>query len=577
MLTLLAAMVLTVSLVSSLTGCASIALISLLVDDLKEDTTDSWWNTVETDDWWDTKPTDAPETEPWVRPDDGGINMVYTEIDKAEFFDLCERLKIAVAAGEDKDTIFSLYDQIYYEYGKIADNGSALYLLYAYNPTDEYYAQQNVDYSVIQNECWDAALKACREVATVSEFADEFKDYVGEEAFQYMVEYEDITDYELDFIAKEQELQNEYEEYCADPNLSQDQLMKKVGPIFVELVKMRNELAQFYGYDNYCDYADAEVYMRDYGTEEARNFHKQVKRVSSYYYDFIYNTSAYFGLYYGGFDFTSDELLEGLGTVTDKIGTIAAENYDKLVDNNLYDMTVSDSKMDANFCITFDGSSEAFIFMNPGTSRDFVTLSHEFGHFINNYVSPAPNLLTSFGSYDLLEIHSNGLQALCSEYYDEIYGAYAEDAEAFNLIDLLGNVIDGCILDEFQREVYTHPNWTLDDINACYQRIAAEYGDPSTGPDDYWWIYVNHNFESPMYYISYAASGIAAIQIWEMSQDNYQDAVDAWEMIQRIGAYDEEYMDVLERVGLETFADDNTVSNACFAVFDRLDEITYRY
>ena len=66
--------------------------------------------------------------------------------------------------------------------------------------------------------------------------------------------------------------------------MSDAELNAVVGPIYVELFRLRDKIAKSYGYDNYADFADQEIYLRDYGTEEAEIFHEAVKTVSESYY-----------------------------------------------------------------------------------------------------------------------------------------------------------------------------------------------------------------------------------------------------------------------------------------------------
>ena len=79
-----------------------------------------------------------------------------------------------------------------------------------------------------------------------------------------------------------------------------------------------------------------------------------------------------------------------------------------------------------------------------------------------------------------------------------------------------------------------------------------------------------HNFESPMYYISYAASSLVALQLWDESREDYDRAVDDWLSIVEAGAYDKGYMQVLSECGLQSFADEGSVEAICTPVLDYL-------
>ena len=82
-------------------------------------------------------------------------------------------------------------------------------------------------------------------------------------------------------------------------------------------------------------------------------------------------------------------------------------------------------------------------------------------------------------------------------------------------------------------------------------------------------MFIHHHFTSPMYYISYATSAIASLQIGLMSADDYDGAVKAWEKIIEDGAYDKGYQEVVEDAGLKYFNNDKEVKKILKGVFDQ--------
>ena len=128
----------------------------------------------------------------------------------------------------------------------------------------------------------------------------------------------------------------------------------------------------------------------------------------------------------------------------------------------------------------------------------------------------------------------------CRMYRQDIRGSMAHaamlgargiitPAEAEQLIDGLYAILSGCMEDEFQQRVYENPDMTLEDMNAVYLQLAEEYGFAElygyTGTE---WAAIPHSFQSPMYYISYAVSMIAAMEIWELSEKDYDAARDVY-------------------------------------------------
>ena len=84
------------------------------------------------------------------------------------------------------------------------------------------------------------------------------------------------------------------------------------------------------------------------------------------------------------------------------------------------------------------------------------------------------------------------------------------------------------------------------------------------------WILINHTFESPMYYISYAVSALSALEIWQISRTAGESkAVDIWlDLMQEQD--DMDYEAVLEKVGLTPFTDTGA---ALKILTDAIDEL----
>ena len=73
-----------------------------------------------------------------------------------------------------------------------------------------------------------------------------------------------------------------------------------------------------------------------------------------------------------------------------------------------------------------------------------------------------------------------------------------------------------------------------------------------------------------MYYLSYAASGIVALQIWAKAQNDFKGAVNMWEDIQNAGPYDYGYFELLDDLDIRTFDDEAAVLDICNTVLDKI-------
>ena len=204
--------------------------------------------------------------------------------------------------------------------------------------------------------------------------------------------------------------------------------------------------------------------------------------------------------------------------------------------------------MDGGYTIYFTKEQLPYIFIKTeGSADDALTFSHEFGHFAAFHAVPAPYPTIDSGNLDLEETHSQGLQLLFTEKADALFGQYAESIKAYNVIRIASAVLDGCIFDDWQREIYANPDMTLDEINECFRQTELNYGASYYTGLEYVWCDIPHNFESPMYYISYAISAFGALQIWSLSREHYEEGSDSLGVPDQTGPYEEDYDSVMKK------------------------------
>lgn len=505
------------------------------------------------------------------------IIPTYQDIDEDAFIEKCDRLT-ELAQGNDTDAVIALYDEIYDELARIEDNQTAAYLAYCDDVSDATLSDHNTTAEQVADDCSTAALDSFAAVCK-GPCADAFEEHVGQDAFEYYAATESPTKLEQRLSDRESELVNDY--YTAidkaeRQGLSDKETNDKVGPIFIKLVHVRNKLAELYGYDSYADYADA-LYLRDYSAADLEQFYAAVKQISPRFYDLYYNSGDADAFQKAAPKMSADEVIDQLATYADQIDPYVSDAVSYLRKNHLYDIGSGSSRMDGAFTTYFIAPHTPFIYVDSDQRTDFQTMSHELGHFVDYHRNVSLNYLAfgTDGNLDISEIQSNGLQALYTHFYDDIYGAkVAVYAENTNVLDLVSNVVDGCVFDEFQRKVYAHPDMTLDEVDKLYQDICAEYGDLATGSDDYWWQYVSHTFDSPLYYMSYGVSGLAALQIWDQSQTDFAGACNTWHAIIDAGCYDYGYCELLKKVGLFDFTQPDKVVNVCNDALDYVEHNT---
>lgn len=549
------------------------------------------------------EPTPTPQATPTLRGANVELVPPYTRYDDAEFSENCEYLAVC----RDADEAIALYDALYAEVLQQTSLYETAYIAYSRDVTDAYWTEESLWSETASEEAAGLLCAACCELMK-GPCAAAFRAHVGDTAADYYAQYDTADETADELLERESELVTQYYaalsgvDSLAVSVLGEDWTMERLngddgdalywddydayldvydrleeaanevlGPIYVELVHLRGQLATLYGYESYSEYAYENTYGRDYGPAEAARFCEQVKAsISRRYYDEVYYTGV--GADYDFSSMNAAQLIDALGRCADQIDPVVAGAWEYMRENGLCMMCSGDVCMSGGYTVTFPASGAPYIYMSLyNDGGDFLTLSHEFGHFTQAYVSPNPEPMLLGGNYDLMEIHSNGLEVLCSRFYPELFGVQSQQAEAALLAEMLSGVIDGCVFDEFQRRVYASAeSITLEDVNRIYSEVCVEFGEYDEVYSDGWWMYVSHNFESPLYYISYAASALAALQIWDMSRTDYDAAVDVYLSVVRADAYGKGYGQVLAECGLRSFAEEGAVADICTPVLDYL-------
>lgn len=416
---------------------------------------------------------------------------------------------------------------------------------------------------------------------------------LDEESIEYYKNYTPMTEEQLAFAAQEAALESEYQTAAANlPTVEIDGVAYDadsiytaavtgaisvetyntygtelaqaknalLGEIYMRMVELRQAEARSYGYDNYAEYAYAEIYSRDYTIEEIRDFHAAVK---AYIAPLLSDVQDFFYANYAGnetliaidsTDYTGDAALDIIEPYLAKMSDELLETFTFMREGGYYDSTYSETKAPAGFTTDLTAYGAPFFFNAPsGSLYDFTTAVHEFGHYNESYWG-SHEFIDYTKNIDTAEVHSQGMELMFSHWYPEIFGEGADGVECYLLLNLLNSIVDGCLHDELQQYVYCTPDVTLQQINQKYRTLMTEYGqvpadDPRT--EMYSWVDIPHTFTSPCYYISYAVSAAGAFSFWlDAQREDYYEALDNYlEFTALPGLYT--FTESFEQVGLE--------------------------
>lgn len=464
-------------------------------------------------------------------------DFVYEAVDASALKKKIASIQNLLAKRGNKIRIAGLLEDCFEIYSDVSRAHALATLAYDRNCNDENFKNLNeaTDVSVTVAELISGVIYDLYESDYSLILADMFGD-IDTALYYALPDDEEISG----LLDKEMEFKNRYYEIYGDSDACAD--------LFVELVRVRNGIAKKFGYDNYAEYANADIYGREYTDEEINGFYKAVRE----YFVPIYEDAMLALVMSGGssIPMSEDDVLLNARSVVKKINPELAESFEYLIANNVYDIRISETKNPGSgaYTVIVPKINVPFIYINPTENYEengiftVTTLIHEFGHFASMLNTPeavfgdATAFLTP--CIDTAEIHSQGLEAMAERYYGELFGSGASTMRYYLLCSLVGSIIDGCLFNQWQEQVYAMENPTVESINIVLAELVGEYYGECT-PEDAQevWTQVVHNYQMPMYYLSYALSAVTVLGLYSESVTDYDGAVDKYMRISAEGIY----------------------------------------
>ncbi len=429
-----------------------------------------------------------------------------------------------LAAAEEK--IEALDDA----YLGLVDQYQIAYINYCLDQSDEEQKQLYLDCVDITTEAETAYNDMCKQVyLTNTELRDElFADWTAEEIDLMLKRNEEIAKLEK----RNTEITVEYRDLEED-----DSWEKSMVVLYNELVQNNNRIAQIYGYENYYEYAYKMVYQRDYEMEDILRMRQYVARYLPDAYQAALDgfMAVYDELNYQEHELLSDIMYEPYGDLQENYVQLYMQSAPEEAQAGMTDMFDSERVIFTDSTRAYEGAFTTWIggkpycYYGPGYS-DSLTVVHELGHYYGcSFVEPWDQPM------DLSETQSQGNEWLFTRFLKEqvpsgVYDAMVE----YKLVSDMGNIICFSMIDEFEQQVYTSDragDMTVAEYDAIMEAVAENYGGiayitKNIMDVQLYWKYVV--LESPVYYISYAVSGVAAINLFTVAQEDMEKAFESY-------------------------------------------------
>lgn len=423
--------------------------------------------------------------------------MEYEHVDTTELIEMLEDLIEKVPEYTDAKALFEDYYKAYKLYNDFQSSRVICYLHYAQDVSNEYYADE-YDYTEEQSDIiWEdfSDLYAAFAESPLREELEEkyfckgyFDDYEG---------YESASEHYFELKDEESALEMKY--IAATSEEGRDDNYNEVAEIFIELVKVRQEIAKERGYDNYVDYIYKEGFNRDYTPEQVGVYLDSIKTYIVPLTKEIYTTDQTYA------SSNTDELVNMLSDAAQEMGHPIAQAAQFLKTYEMYDFDYNSKKMNIGYTWYIPKYEAPMIFANTDSYR---TLCHEFGHFTE--------ALYDYNDYtvdtDTAEVYSQAMEYLAMSYTS----VFTEEEKTKYLKEALGRLLNtlkgSCIGGDFELRIYTldPEELTVSKIESIYRSCQNDYNGFADRRD---WIWTHHYFDFPGYYISYGTSVIPSILI----------------------------------------------------------------
>lgn len=419
-----------------------------------------------------------------------------------------------------------------------------------------------IHYSIdMTDRYWETEYNFCSQLtaqvqATVDELmyalaASEMREKLEDEAYfgpGYFDDYDGESMWTEAFTAlkhQETDLINEYYRLSSltgtlDPTSETfyTTLGAQMEAVYVDLVKLRQEMATEAGYNSYAEFAYKMNYDRDFTPEQAMALVTEIRKELVEPYSKLAQSNWWSDLQPS----TEDETFNYVKTMAQAMGGGVKEAFTTMENGKLYHISYGPNKVGASFSVYLPDYQVPFVFMNPTmTTYDRLTFAHEFGHFCNAYASGGGST-----GIDVGEVFSQGM-----EYLSLFYADGGKNMEKVKLADSLGIYVEQSMLADFEDRVYrmSAGELTVENIRTLYSQVAGEYGLGEV-VDGRSYVNVTHLFTSPMYVISYVVSKDTAVQIYQMERKESGSGLRCY--VENLATQESGFMAFLKEAGLES-------------------------
>lgn len=472
--------------------------------------------------------------------------FTYIRPELQKFDDMTAKCRKALDEDRPLNMIISYINLFYDLYDSFYTNYNLAELHYCHDMTDSYWEAE-------YNFCMDASAEVeakleelYRMLAASSRVEElEGEDYFGADFFDGYTGEAVWNEEYMRLVERESLLQSDYYALCAesadyDPYSEEfyDQYGRRFAQILVDLVVVRQEQAEYFGYDSYADMTYAVTYARDYSAAESEDYLRMIGEALGDIYSDIFFDEIWM---YGAEPCDETAVFDYTKNTAQAMGGKVLEAFQEMEQRQLYDISYGENKYDGWFEIYLTDYQVPYVFGAPWREKlDMLSFVHEFGHFVNDYICQE-----SYVGTDVSEIQSQGMEYMSLRYTED------EQLLQYKMADSLSIFVDQSAYALFELQIHrlTGDQLTVDNVIKIYRDICQEFGVAQGSWNEMSFVNVGHFYTSPMFVVSYVVSNDLALQFYEMEQQQPGTGLEKY--LSCLESEDYYIMEFAETYGLE--------------------------
>jgi oligoendopeptidase F len=335
--------------------------------------------------------------------------------------------------------------------------------------------------------------------------------------------------------------------------------------LWVQLFKLRQQIARNAGFDNFLEYQWMNYGRFDYSIADTRRFHEAIeqvvvpavnrlndKRRRALGLEVLKQWDVQVDTYnrepLKPFT-TGAELTAGAQRIFDAVDPELGGFFRIMADEGYLDLENRPNKAPGGYCTSFSQVQRSYIFMNAvGLHDDLQTMLHEGGHAFHNFEAfHHPYVGQHHAPIEFCEVASMGMELFAQPYLTAERGGFysAKDAARASIEHLENMLVFWpymAVVDAFQQWAYTSGDDALDPANcdAKWEELwhrfkqGVDYSEPAEWAKLGWHRKL-HIFTVPLYYIEYGIAQLGAAQVWANSLQDHAGALKAYRRALALG------------------------------------------